>query len=163
MVSCARFDRRLGDAIRSRVGSIPGGRSGAAVIASTMSPAFRVVVGLLIADRRRRGTGMRALAAGVASAMAARALRDRLGRRRPGPRTEAGFPSRHAAAAAAIATAVACREVRIGRALAGAAAIGSLSRVATAEHEPGDIAAGAALGVAIARLTDAICSTSVST
>jgi membrane-associated phospholipid phosphatase len=111
-----------------------------------------MVVALLILRRGRRRTGLHALASGVAAAMAARALRDRVGRPRPGDRPDGGFPSRHAAAAAAIARAASRREPRLGRALAAAAALGLAGRVATAEHDPADIAAGAALGLAAERL-----------
>jgi len=121
-----------------------------------MSPGFRIVVALLIADRARRITGLAALAAGVGGAMAARALRDRLGRRRPGERQEGGFPSRHAAAAAAIAVTVLRREPRIGVALVGAAVVGGVARVATAEHEPADILAGAILGAGVASGVNAV-------
>ncbi len=115
-----------------------------------MSPAFRLAVAALILRPSSRRTGIEALAAGVGAALTARALRDRLGRPRPGRRTEGGFPSRHAAASAAIAGAVARRDRRVGGALALAAGLGGIARVATAEHEPGDIAAGVALGVATA-------------
>lgn len=115
-----------------------------------MSPAFRIAVAALILRPSSRRTGIEALAAGVAAALVARALRDRLGRPRPGTRPEGGFPSRHAAASAAIAGTVARRDRRVGGALALAAGVGGAARVATAEHEPGDIAAGIALGVATA-------------
>jgi membrane-associated phospholipid phosphatase len=146
----SRIDRRLGARVRGTVEGVPCGARAAAVVASGMSPGFRVAVGLLVAGRDRRGTGLRALAAGVAAAVAARLLRDRLGRRRPGERQDGGFPSRHAAAAAAIAATVWRREPAIGRGLAVAAAAGGLARVATAEHEPADIVAGAALGLGVA-------------
>lgn len=136
--------------MRGAVEGVPGGARAASAIASGMSPGFRVAVGLLVAGRDRRGTGLRALTAGVAAATAARLLRDRLGRRRPGIRREGGFPSRHAAAAAAIAATVWRREPAIGRGLAAAAFAGALARVATAEHEPADILAGAALGLGVA-------------
>lgn len=122
----------------------------AGAVAAAMSPAFRLTVAALIVRRSSRRTGLEALAAGVGAAVAARLLRDRLGRRRPGDRLEGGFPSRHAAAAAAIAGSVARRDRRVGGALAIAAGIGGAARVATAEHDPGDIAAGIALGVATA-------------
>ena len=115
-----------------------------------MSPAFRLAVAAMILRPSSRRAGVEALAAGVGAALVARALRDRLGRPRPGARVEGGFPSRHAAAAAAIAGSVARHDRRLGASLALAAGIGGAARVATAEHEPGDIAAGAALGVATA-------------
>jgi membrane-associated phospholipid phosphatase len=151
MDGISRLDRRLGALVRSATASVPHGPRVAATVASSMSPAFRLVVALMIADRRRRTAGLRALAAGVAAALAARSLRDRLARPRPGPRVEAAFPSRHAAAGAAIAVAVAGPEPRLGRALAGAVAVGALARVATAEHEPGDVLAGGALGLIVGR------------
>lgn len=136
--------------MRRRVGAIPGGPATASAAARAMSPGFRAVVALLLAGRARRGTGLRALAAGVCAAMAARIMRDRLGRRRPGARTEGGFPSRHAAAASAIAVTVVRRDPRTGAALAAAAGVGGLARIATAEHEPADVVAGALLGAVVA-------------
>ena len=109
----------------------------------------------MVLNPRTRAAGLRALVAGVAAALLARAARDRIGRRRPGARAEGGFPSRHAAAAAAIAHAVA-RTPGSGAAgaLLGVAAVaGVTGRVASAEHEPADIAAGALLGVAVAEVT----------
>lgn len=149
MQRLSRIDRRLGAAVRSSVAAVPRGPRAASAIAGTMSPGFRVAVALLIATRGRRGTGLRALGAGVGAALAARVLRDRLGRRRPGPRIEGGFPSRHAAAAAAIAATVARDDPPLGRMLGAAAVIGGLARIADAEHEPADIAVGTALGLAV--------------
>ncbi len=129
---------------------VPAGPQAASAIASGMSPGFRIAVGLLVAGRARRASGLRALAAGVGAALAARWLRDRLGRRRPGPRREGGFPSRHAAAATAIAATVAPREAGIGRLLWSGVVLGGIARVATAEHEPADILAGGATGLVVA-------------
>lgn len=151
----SQIDRRLGAGLRSRVARIPGGTAAASAAARTMSPGFRTAVALLVAGRARRGTGLRALAAAVSAAMAARVLRDRLARSRPGAREEGGFPSRHAAAASAIALTVARREPALGGALAGAALLGGVARIATAEHEPADIVAGALLGIAVARAVEA--------
>ena len=147
MQRLSRIDRRLGARIRRAVAGVPGGPPAAEALASGLSPAFRLVVAGLVARRAHRASGLRALAAGVGAATAARLLRDRLGRRRPGPRAEGGFPSRHAAAATAIAVTVIGRERGLGRLLLGAAALGGVARVATAEHEPADIVAGAALGI----------------
>ena len=97
---------------------------------------------LLLTPGRRRA-GARALAAAALASLAALALRDRLGRRRPGPRPEGGFPSRHAAAATAIACAVGRDDPAAARVLAAAAALGLAARVATGDHEPADIACGA--------------------
>ena len=146
-----RMDRDAGVALRAAVAAMPGGRRAAAAAAGTLSPAFRVLVALMIARAPSRRTGLEALAAGVGAAMAARLLRDRLGRRRPGPRDDGGFPSRHAAAAAAIAAAAGRRDRSLGRALALAAAVGLTARVASADHDPADIAAGVGVGLLTAR------------
>ena len=137
--------------MRGAVAALPGGRRAAAVAAATMSPAFRLTVAVMIARPSSRRAGLEALAAGVGAATAARVLRDRVARRRPGPRAEGGFPSRHAAAATAIAGAAARHHRGLGRVLAAAAAVGLLARVVSADHEPADIAAGAALGLLAAR------------
>jgi membrane-associated phospholipid phosphatase len=145
-----RADRRLGAAIRAAAPpDVPAGRAAAAA-AAVMSPAFRVLVGVLCIRRGTRRTGLRALVAAVLAATAARVLRDALGRPRPGPRREGGFPSRHAAASAAIAEAVARDMPAAGAALRAAALIGGFARVADGHHEPADIAAGGALGAAMA-------------
>ena len=148
MRAISRLDRRFGATLRSAARSVPGALDVAGPVARGMSPAFRLVVAGLIVRPSTRRTGVEALAAGVAAALTARVLRDELGRRRPGARTEGGFPSRHAAASAAIAGVVASRDARLGGLLALAAGVGGAARIATAEHEPGDIAAGAALGLA---------------
>jgi membrane-associated phospholipid phosphatase len=145
------MDRRAGAALRDAVAALPGGRRVAGAAADALSPGFRVLVAVMIVRAPSRRTGLEALAAGVGAATAARLLRDRLGRRRPGPRGDGGFPSRHAAAASAIAAAAGRRDPSLGRALAVAAAVGLAGRVASAEHDPADIAAGVALGLATAR------------
>lgn len=124
-----------------------------------MSPVFRIVVGALVVAPATRTTGLRALAAGAGASLAARALRDRLGRPRPGERADGGFPSRHAAAAVAIATAAGRRDPRIRAVLAGAAFTGLFARIVDAEHEPADIVVGAALGLATTRLLERLCPT----
>lgn len=146
-----RIDRRAGAGVRHAVAGLPGGRAAAAVAARALSPGFRVVVAVMIARAGSRRAGLEALAAGVAAATAARLLRDRLARRRPGARADGGFPSRHAAAAVAICGAAARRHPGLGRALAAAAVVGLAARVASAQHDPADIAAGAALGLAADR------------
>jgi undecaprenyl-diphosphatase len=151
-----QLDRRLGGAVRRAVAALPGGPSWARVIARVMSPAFRLAVAAMILRRPTRATGLRCLGAGVAAGMAARLLRDRLGRPRPGGRTDGGLPSRHAAASAAIARTAALGAPRVGRAMAVGAAVGMAARVAAAEHDPADIAAGAALGLASARAVAAL-------
>ena len=146
-----QLDRRLGHAVRRLVGSLSWGPSAARVTARLMSPAFRVAVAVMILRRRTRATGLRCLLAGVAAGMSARMLRDRLRRPRPGDRADGGLPSRHAAASAAIARTAAAGAPRVGRAMAVGAAVGMAARVAAAEHDPADVAAGAALGLASAR------------
>jgi membrane-associated phospholipid phosphatase len=153
--SLTRLDRRAGAGLRRAADALPGGREAAVLAAAAMSPAFRITVAVMIARRGSRRAGLEALAAGVAAATA-RLLRDRLSRRRPGPRAEGGFPSRHAAAATAIAGAAGRHHRRLGRALAAAAGAGMLARVASAEHEPADVAAGAALGLAAARALERV-------
>jgi undecaprenyl-diphosphatase len=146
-----RIDRRAGAGLRRAVAALPGGRRAARLAAGALSPGFRVTVALMIARAGSRRAGLEALAAGVAAATAARLLRDRLARRRPGPRGDGAFPSRHAAAAAAIARATGRHHGGLGRALAVVAVVGLAARVASADHDPADIAAGAALGLAADR------------
>jgi undecaprenyl-diphosphatase len=143
-------DRRLGRAVRARARAHAPADAWAAAAAHVLSPAFRVLVAVMLLLPRTRATGVRAGAAGVIAALIARALRDRIDRRRPGVRAEGGFPSRHAAAAVAIAHATARRDARLGALLGTAALAGLSGRVICAEHEPADILAGAALGVAVA-------------
>lgn len=140
-------DRALGVAARAAAGRHPAAARRLALAAETMSPAFRITVAVLCARRRTRRAGVRALAAGTAAALIARAARDRIGRARPGPRREGGFPSRHAAAAAAITAAVA-DDRPLGAALAAVAGVGLTGRVTSGHHEPADIAAGVLLGTA---------------
>ena len=92
------------------------------------------------------------LLAGGGAAVLARGLRDGIGRPRPGAREEGGFPSRHAAAAAAITAMALSRKPALGLLLGGVAVVGLTARVASAEHEPADIAAGALLGLAVAHV-----------
>ncbi|MGE0026415.1 MAG: hypothetical protein AB7O78_07785 [Thermoleophilia bacterium] len=146
-----QLDRRLGGALRRLVAALPGGPSWARVTARVMSPAFRMAVGVMILRRRTRATGLRCLGAGVMAGMAARLLRDRLGRPRPGGRADGGLPSRHAAASTAIARTAAAGAPRVGRVMAAGAVVGMAARVAAAEHDPADIATGAALGLASAK------------
>jgi membrane-associated phospholipid phosphatase len=153
-----RLDRRAGAALRPAVRAVPAGPDAARIAAGALSPGFRALVAVLIARPSTRRLGLEALAAGVAAALAARALRDGLARPRPGGRTEGGFPSRHAAAATAIARAAGRRRPALGGALALAAAVGLAARVADAEHEPADILAGVALGLAAQRALERLAS-----
>jgi membrane-associated phospholipid phosphatase len=120
--------------------------------ARALSPAFRAVVALMVILPRTRVTGAHAGLAAVIAAIIAGDLRDRIGRGRPGDRSDGGFPSRHAAAAAAIAYAAGRRDPRLGAVLGGTAIVGLAGRVICAEHEAGDILAGAALGAAVAEV-----------
>jgi membrane-associated phospholipid phosphatase len=155
-MSLSDLDRRAGARVRAAVGRLPGGRAAAAAAAGALAPAFRGLVLALLVDRPRRHTGVAALAAAVGAAQAAAVLRDRLGRPRPGSRAEGGLPSRHAAAAAAIVRTVGRRHPRAARPLALLAALGLAGRVAAAEHDPGDIAAGVLVGWAAAGVVRAI-------
>jgi membrane-associated phospholipid phosphatase len=151
------LDRRIGAAVRRAVARAPGGPPAAAAVASALSPAFRAAVAAMLLRAGHRRAGADALAAGVVAATAARLLRDRLSRPRPGDRPGGGFPSRHGAAAVAIARAAWRREPRLGRALAGAAAVGLAARVAAAEHDPADVLAGAAVGLVAEQLVHVVC------
>ncbi len=66
--------------------------------------------------------------------------------------TDGSFPSDHAAAAMAIATVLLLAHRRIGTIALVAAALVCLSRVYVGAHYPGDVAAGAAVGAAVAWL-----------
>jgi len=145
------LDRRAGAAARAVVRRLPGGGRIARAASGSLAPSFRAVVALLLLRPATRRVGIEALCAGAAAAAAARGLRDRLGRPRPGARPDGGLPSRHASAAVAIAAAVGRRRPGLGRALAAGAALGLAGRVASAEHDPLDVAAGAALGLVAAR------------
>lgn len=147
----ARADRTAGRAIRRAGRRVPAASGAARSVARTMSPAFRGVVAAMVVVPATRRAGLAALGAGVAAGVTARLLRDRLGRRRPGARTEGGLPSRHAAAATAIARTVSRRRPAIGAVLWAAAAVGLVGRVLTADHDPADIAAGVAVGLAAER------------
>lgn len=148
MLGLTGIDRRAGAAVRATVARAPGGPRAARIAASGLSPGFRLLVAAMIAGRSSRRVGLEAGAAGVGAALAALLLRDLLGRPRPGSRQDGGFPSRHSAAAAAIGRAVARRHPSAGAVVLCAAAVGMAARVATAEHDPADILAGAALGLA---------------
>lgn len=147
-----RADRRAGDLARRRVAAVPGGPEAARLVADATAPAFQLLVGALIVLPGTRRTGLRALLAGGTAALIARVVRDGLGRPRPGARSEGGLPSRHAATATAIAMTVARDRPLLGAVTLVAAGAGLAARVASADHEPLDIAAGAGLGAAVARI-----------
>ncbi len=148
IAALSRADRTAGRALRHAGERVPAAAAVARAVARGLSPAFRGIVGALVLARPCRAVGIAALAAGVAAGLTARVLRDRVDRRRPGARHEGGFPSRHAAAATAIARAVGRRRPALGAALWGAAAIGLTGRVLTSDHDPADIAAGVVVGLA---------------
>ncbi len=141
--AAAELDRRAGVRLR---GDRASDARAAALAARSLAPVFRLAVTGMVALPATRRPGAEALASGVLAAAAARLLRDRLGRPRPGCRPEGGFPSRHAAAAVAIARAAARADRRLGAGLGVLAGVGLVGRVLVGEHEPADIGAGAALG-----------------
>ncbi|MEQ8834810.1 MAG: phosphatase PAP2 family protein [Miltoncostaeaceae bacterium] len=152
LLRLARADRRAGRAVRDAARGRPGPARALSASARLLSPAFRTATAVLVALPATRGTGVRALVAAGAAATLARVLRDALGRRRPGIRAEAGFPSRHAAAAVAIAATVAADRRALGATLGASAAVGMAGRVVTGDHDPADLVAGAVLGAAVAAL-----------
>lgn len=147
-----RVDRRMGAAARSRVARTPGGPEAARLLADATAPAFQLLVGALIVLPGSRATGLRALAAGGVAATVARVARETIDRPRPGTRDDGGFPSRHASTATAIALVVARDKPLLGALALMTAAVGLTARVASADHEPLDIAAGAGLGAVVARV-----------
>jgi undecaprenyl-diphosphatase len=66
--------------------------------------------------------------------------------------TTHSFPSGHSASAFAFATAVGASRPAAARPLRALAALVAYSRVHTGVHYPGDVLAGSALGIALARL-----------
>lgn len=149
------LDRELGRRIREVTAGGRAARAGA-VASNALGPAYRTVVALLLARRADRRVGLSAVLGGFGAAAIAGRLRDFIGRSRPDRADGPGFPSRHAAAATAIAVAVARRRPRLGRVLAAGAAVGLVGRVADGRHEPGDIAAGAALGAVVGAVVDRV-------
>jgi undecaprenyl-diphosphatase len=146
------LDRAAGHRVRAMVGDSPRLADAAKMAAAGMAPAFQLLVGVMIGRRGSRGTGLVALASAAAASLLALALRERLGRPRPGPRPEGGMPSRHSATAAAIATAIATRRSLLGIPAWAGLIVGGWARVVSGDHEPGDIAAGALLGMAVGGL-----------
>ena len=146
----AAADRALGRSVRAAIRTrAPGATDALGLAGRLLSPAFRGVVVLLLLDPRRRREGSAALLATVTAATIARHTRTRIDRRRPGDRVEGGFPSRHAAAAVALVSAVGGARTPLGRTAAAAATVGLLGRVVRADHDPADIAAGAVVGMCV--------------
>jgi len=156
LAALARADRRAGRLLRARAARHPAAAQAARLAAAALSPGVRGAVAVLVLAPASRRTGLRGLGAGVAAALLARALRDRIGRRRPGDREEGGFPSRHAAAAVAVTLAVLPHAPRAGRALAAATVVAVPARVLSGDHDPADLLAGAALGAAVGRALAAL-------
>lgn len=149
-------DRRLGRAVREHVGRRPQVERAARASSSLLAPVFELLIVALVAERSTRGTGLRAGASAVVGAAGAKALRDMIGRPRPGTRSEGGFPSRHAAAASAIARSVGYANRRAGRLVSVAAALGLIGRVVSADHDPADILAGVIVGRTAAGAVNAV-------
>lgn len=151
----SRADRAAGEALRRALAARPAAARAAASASRGMSPAFRALVAALVLAPRTRPAGLRALASAVAASLVAGALRRRIGRRRPGARTEGGLPSKHAAASAAIAASVGRTHPAAGAALWPVVAVGLAGRVQTRDHDPADLVAGVAAGWAVARAVGA--------
>lgn len=148
----SRLDRKLGASLRSRLAGRGRIARFLAVAAGVMSPVYRVMVLALILWRPTRMRGVRALIGAVAAALIARRMRDEIDRPRPGARPEGGLPSRHAAAAVAIAGIIAERRRGLGLPMAVITAIGLSGRISTGDHDPADVVAGALLGGVVARV-----------
>jgi membrane-associated phospholipid phosphatase len=148
------LDRRLGEALRRGAASVPGGTKAGRIVSGAMEPAFEALVaGMLVRSDARR-SGVHALIGAAAASATARLVRDAIGRPRPGTRRDGGFPSRHAAAAVAIARTAGRRHRSLRPWLVGATVAGLIARVVAAEHDPADIAAGAFLGWSVAGLLE---------
>jgi membrane-associated phospholipid phosphatase len=147
-----RLDRELGARLRDRVAARPRVARALAIAADVMSPAYRVIVVVLILWRPTRMRGVRALIAAASAALIAKRMRDAIDRPRPGLRAEGGLPSRHAAAAVAIAGIVAERRRALGLPMAAITAVGLTGRISSGDHDPVDVVAGALLGGIVARV-----------
>lgn len=147
----AHIDRQAGAALRRRA-EATGVRPLAVGASEALAPVFQITVAAMIVVPTTRRAGVEALVSGALAATGAKLMRDRVDRRRPGPRSEGGFPSRHAAAAVAIARSAHRSGGPAGVAL-GLIALGGLAgRVLSAAHEPADIAGGALMGWASDRI-----------
>ena len=144
------MDRALGRRVR-----VAATRAGFAeplrLAGRALAPTFRGMLVVFALRRRTRSAAVEAIAASLLAAGAAKILRDAIGRPRPGPREEGGFPSRHAAAATAIAASTAGRGIGVPF-IGAAAATGLAGRIVSGEHDPADIGAGVMLGMAATAL-----------
>ncbi len=138
--------------VRARVNAVPGGHEGARLAADSLAPAFHALALGLVLLPGSRVLGVRAAVAGMVAGVVAGAAREAIGRPRPGVRAEGGFPSRHAASAAAIALVVTRERPVLGTVAQILAITGLAARVASADHEPLDVVAGVGLGAAVARI-----------
>ncbi len=152
MAAFGSFDRRMGQRVRDGIAALPGGVTASRAASDALAPAFEALVAALLVRSHARRAGLEALVAGAGASLAARVARDAIARPRPGLRADGGFPSRHAAAAVAITGAVTRRYPGLRPWVAAAAAAGLVGRIATGQHDPGDILAGAVLGWSIDRL-----------
>ena len=130
-----------------------------ALFAITLAVVFLIAHGPQAAWRRAALTAV--LSAGLALAVG-KMISEAVDRARPfvadphgvhlfsGHTADPGFPSDHATAAFAIATAIVLRKRGAGIVALAAAAVLSLGRVAIGVHYPTDVLAGAALGAAAA-------------
>ncbi len=151
-----RVDRELGRSVRALSATHPPFDECFSVASNVMSPSYRIVVALLILWRPTRARGIEALIAAVLSTVISTQLRNAIDRPRPGIRHDAGLPSRHAAAAVAIATVLSSRSRGRTGVLGLITTIGLIGRVTTGNHDPADIVCGAVLGGAVARIVTAV-------
>jgi undecaprenyl-diphosphatase len=147
------------------------------VQASELLFASLVVAAFLVGGRRGARGAVAALAAAAIALALGQVLSHLFVEQRPfvtHPRlvhalvphaADSSFPSDHAIAAFAIATAIWLRRRVVGAVALVLAAVLAVGRVAVGVHYPGDVAAGAALGTAVAvalwwpplrRVTDAV-------
>jgi len=145
-----RLDRELGARLRGRLGGRGCLARTLALAADAMSPLYRFAVLVLILWRPTRVRGVRALVAAVVAALIAKRIREGVARPRPGVRVEGGLPSRHAAAAVAIAGVIAERRRGLALPVAVITAVGLAGRITTGDHDPADVVAGAVLGGVVA-------------
>jgi undecaprenyl-diphosphatase len=136
-------------------------------IAQLLFVGILAVLFFVVRGNRRQDAGRAAVSAGAATVLALAAgqvITHLVFRSRPfvadptgvhlfaAHAADSGFPSDHATASFAIATAVMLRDRRWGAIVMALAAVLAVGRVAMAVHYPTDVLAGAALGALSARL-----------